>query len=159
MFSILFINLNAQSKQFDRLIRQNLNNTVKTIRVDSIKNTTNFVFLDTREIKEYETSHIQHAICTGYDNFDIVTIEQQIQDKNTPIIVYCSIGIRSEHIGEKLINAGYTNVQNLYGGIFEWKNQNNNVYTSNNTEPTDNVHTFSKEWSKWLTNGIKIYEY
>jgi len=33
--------------------------------------------------------------------------------------VYCSLGIRSEVIAKKLKKAGYTNVFNLYGGIFE----------------------------------------
>ena len=42
--------------------------------------------------------------------------------KKTPTIVYCTIGARSETIGEKLKKNGFTNVYNLYGGIFEWKN-------------------------------------
>jgi rhodanese-related sulfurtransferase len=30
-----------------------------------------------------------------------------VKDKNTNIIVYCSIGVRSEQIGEKLKKLGY----------------------------------------------------
>ena len=78
-------------------------------------------------------------------------------DKNATIIVYCSVGIRSEDIAEKLQKAGYKNVFNLFGGIFEWKNKQNTVVDSTNN-PTEKVHTFSKEWSKWLKKGIKVYE-
>ena len=51
---------------------------------------------------------------------------------------------------------GYTNVYNLYGGIFEWKNANFKVVDTlgNNTEK---VHTFNKTWSKWLQKGKKVY--
>ena len=71
--------------------------------------------------------------------------------------MYCSLGIRSEDIAEKIQAAGFSNVFNLYGGIFEWKNQDNTIVTEENT-PTQKVHTFNKEWSKWLHKGIKIYE-
>jgi rhodanese-related sulfurtransferase len=34
----------------------------------------------------------------------ILKVEAAVKDKNTNIIVYCSIGVRSEQIGEKLKN-------------------------------------------------------
>jgi predicted sulfurtransferase len=77
-------------------------------------------------------------------------------DKNTPIVVYCSIGYRSEKVGEKLLNEGFT-VYNLYGGIFNWKNSNNPV-VDNNEIATQKVHCFNQEWSKWLLKGEKIYD-
>jgi 3-mercaptopyruvate sulfurtransferase SseA len=73
------------------------------------------------------------------------------------IVVYCSLGVRSEDIAEQLKKEGYTNVYNLFGGIFEWKNSNHKVY-DNKEEPTENVHAFSKKWSKWLLKGNKIYD-
>jgi rhodanese-related sulfurtransferase len=115
------------------------------------------VILDTRELNEYETSHIKNAIYAGYDYFEIDSLQQKIPNKGQNIVVYCSLGIRSETIAKKLKKAGYTNVFNLYGGIFEWKNKGFKVYNSEEEE-TENVHAFSKEWSKWLTKGIKIYD-
>jgi hypothetical protein len=44
----------------------------------------------------------------------------------------------------------------LYGGIFEWKNNNFKVLDTLGNE-TEKVHTFSKSWSKWLTKGEKVY--
>jgi rhodanese-related sulfurtransferase len=117
----------------------------------------NTIILDAREISEYNVSHLQNAIYVGYDDFKISQIKNQIKNTETTIIVYCSIGVRSEDIGIKLQEAGYTNVHNLYGGIFEWKNNNFKVY-SNDNKPTEKVHAYSKSWSKWLLKGIKVYD-
>ncbi len=118
---------------------------------------TEAIILDAREQKEYDTSHIKKALCVGYDFFEIDSISKKIPNKEEKIVVYCSLGIRSETIGIKLKKAGYTNVYNLYGGIFEWKNKDFIVYNSEELE-TENVHTFSEEWSQWLTKGVKVYE-
>jgi rhodanese-related sulfurtransferase len=113
------------------------------------------LLLDTREKKEYEVSHIQGATHVGYKTFDVVTISETIKDKDSPMIVYCSLGVRSEDIGEKLQKAGYTNIKNLYGGIFDWKNNGFPVVNTQQKE-TDSVHIYAKEWGKWLYKGIKV---
>lgn len=118
---------------------------------------TDAIILDAREMQEYNVSHLKDAIYVGYDEFNIETVVKTIEDKNKKIVVYCSLGIRSEDIGEKLKKAGYTNVLNLYGGIFEWKNNGFTIYNSDGEE-TEKVHPFSLEWSKWLTKGIKVYD-
>lgn len=114
------------------------------------------IILDSREPNEYATSHLNTARFIGYNHFSSEEISEEIEDKNAPIIVYCSLGIRSEEIGEKLKKAGFTNVKNLYGGIFEWKNAGYPVINSEGKE-TDTIHTFSKSWSKWLLKGEKVY--
>ncbi|RKE98405.1 rhodanese-like domain-containing protein [Ichthyenterobacterium magnum] len=118
---------------------------------------TKVILLDAREENEFNASHLKDAIFVGYDNFEIETVTNFIKDKSTKIVVYCSLGIRSEDIAEKLKAEGYTNVFNLYGGIFEWKNNNFKIYDIDNNE-TENIHAFSEEWSKWLTKGTKVYE-
>lgn len=147
----------SQSKKFNKLLNRSLKESVPVLKISEITDVDSYLLLDTREVKEYETSHLKNAKQVGFDFFDINTVVTQYPDKSQPILVYCSIGIRSELIGEKLLNAGYKNVHNLYGGIFEWKNQFKEV-VDKDEEPTDKVHTFSKEWSKWLTNGEKVYE-
>ena len=110
--------------------------------------------LDTREKKEFEVSTIKNAIHVGYEQFSMERVKSI--NKNAPIIVYCTIGARSENIGEKLKKNGFTNVSNLYGGLIYWKNQNYKVIHANkNTTP--NIHVFSKEWGKWLKKGIAVY--
>lgn len=145
-------------KSVDKLLKKHNNNSVPYISPQELAMPkTNVVLLDSRELKEYKTSHLKNAIHVGYNHFKITNIEEIIPNKDAKIVVYCSVGIRSEHIGDSLKKAGYTNVENLYGGIFEWKSNNFPVYNLNEKE-TDSIHTFSKEWSKWLRKGIKVYE-
>lgn len=113
------------------------------------------VILDAREKEEFEISHIPKAKYVGYKNFSLQKLDSLKIPKTSTIVVYCSLGIRSENIGEKIKEYGYPNVLNLYGGIFEWKN--NNLEIVNNNKITDSIHTFSKKWSKWVQNGIKVY--
>lgn len=118
---------------------------------------TKAIILDSREPKEFKVSHLENAVCVGYDNFDITLVEKLYPNKNDKIVVYCSLGIRSETVGQKLKKVGYTNVYNLYGGIFEWKNKDFTIVDSEENE-TNKVHTFNQAWSKWLLKGEKIYE-
>lgn len=157
--TLSFANLSmGQHKKFDKLLKRNLENTVPIIKVDEVLVKENCLLFDAREKKEFNTSHLENAVQVGYDYFDIEKIKQMYPDTSKNIVVYCSIGIRSEHVGEKLLKAGYKNVYNLYGGIFEWKNKDQIVIDSI-SQPTERVHTFSKEWSKWLLKGEKVYEY
>lgn len=143
-------------KKLNKTLKLLNNESVPYIYVDEVKSLDTIILLDTRKKEEFTVSHLKDAIWVGYEGFKQEKVGLQIDDKNTPIVVYCSIGVRSEDIGEKLQKAGYTNVKNLYGGIFEWKNQGNSVY-KNNTIETDSVHTFDKQWGKFLVKGIKVY--
>lgn len=97
-------------------------------------------------------SHLNNAIWVGYEKFEIDSLP--IKDKNKNIVVYCSTGVRSEDIGEKLIARGYKHVQNLYGGIFRWVEKGYPVY--DNSRQTNRIHVFSKYWGKLLTKGEKV---
>jgi rhodanese-related sulfurtransferase len=132
-------------------------NSVLYISVSELKEKKNFVLLDAREIQEFNVSHIENAINVGFDKFDSKKITTILTDKKAIIVVYCSIGVRSEKIGEKLLKLGYKNVYNLFGGIFEWKIKNG-ILIDNNNQTTDRVHTFNKEWSIYLKKGTKVYE-
>lgn len=114
----------------------------------------NAVLLDTREAEEYAVSHLPGARMVPYQGFRVESLEDLPRD--TPIIVYCSVGYRSERIGEQLQEAGYTNVQNLYGGIFNWVLEGGQVVNMENV-PTDRVHTYNENWSKWCLKGQKVW--
>ena len=72
-------------------------------------------------------------------------------------MIFVFDGIRSEDIAIKLKKEGYKNVKNLFGGIFEWKNNNLKIYNQKN-QTTDSIHAFSKKWSKWLKNGKLVFD-
>ncbi|MHA7842287.1 MAG: rhodanese-like domain-containing protein [Winogradskyella sp.] len=160
-FTLCFIALNLIGncqKDLKTLLEKHNKGDIPYISVQELAMPkTEAVILDARETTEFETSHIEDAIHVGYNAFDLDIVKENVPDKTSKIVVYCSLGIRSEHIAERLKNEGYTNIFNLFGGIFEWKNNDFVVYDQNN-EPTENVHAFSKEWSKWLLKGNKIYD-
>lgn len=112
--------------------------------------------LDAREPEEFQVSHIKQALNVGYTHFSSEEKQLQNLQKDRPVVVYCSVGIRSEKIAKKLKKAGFANVRNLYGGIFEWKNKGFRVVDSAGKE-TENIHTFSKHWSQYLNAGSPVY--
>ncbi len=157
-FATLFLCLfksHGQPRIEDTLKKLN-NHSVPYITTKELKLHTHYTLLDARESKEYAVSRLAEALWIGYETFSATDIQSLIPHKNTPLVVYCSIGIRSEHIGEKLGQLGYTKVLNLYGGIFKWKNQGNPVYNSRGQE-TDSVHAYNRYWGRLLTHGEKVY--
>ena len=141
----------------DRTLQLLNNESVPYIQVSEAFSNDSLVYLDTRNRDEYEVSHLEHAVWVGYKDFDPQRIQDSIADLSTPIVVYCSVGVRSEDIGEKLQEQGYKNIHNLYGGIFKWKNSGVPVFDSEGRE-TNKVHAYNRLWGKLLTKGEKVYE-
>ncbi len=157
---LILISTNCMGqKDFDKKIKSLVSGTIPYIYDDKlnekINNGEDIIILDTRTPEEFEVSHLNGAMFIHYDDFSPKMVEGL--DKNKEVVVYCSVGYRSEKIGEKLQDMGFTNVRNLYGGIFEWKNNGNNVVTQPD-QVTDSVHTYNKNWSRWLINGVKVYD-
>lgn len=146
----------AQEKISDVLKKYN-SETIPYIQVDSLQKLSNVIILDAREKREFSVSHLPNSVFVGYQNFDLKKVKKMLPDKNASIVVYCTLGVRSEDIAEKLKKAGYTKVLNLFGGIFEWKNKGYRVLDTKNNE-TENVHVCNTYWSQWLKKGKKIYE-
>ena len=119
------------------------------------RQTPNLVYLDAREKEEFDVSHIKGAIFVGYADFDISKLPGL--SKETSIVVYCSVGYRSEKIAEKLLQNGYAKTQNLFGGIFDWINKGYSVYDTSEKK-TQKVHGYNESWGKWLTKGEQVYE-
>jgi len=80
------------------------------------------VIVDVREQAEWDEQHIDGAIFIPLNQ-----VENRMSDlaqyKYSPIIVQCRSGKRSKVAGAKLINAGFTKVYNLDGGILAWDKQ------------------------------------
>ncbi|NBU36070.1 MAG: rhodanese-like domain-containing protein [Bacteroidetes bacterium] len=140
----------TKQPEFGKKIDGLLSFTVPLLSVSNlIKNKDNYIIFDAREKEEFEISHIPDAIFLGYSDFNEIRLKDI--PKESSIVVYCSIGYRSEKIGEKMLRSGYKNVYNLYGSIFEWVNENYPLVNAKG-KFTSNLHSYNKSWSKWVTN-------
>jgi len=155
MFSVLPAFAQVESSAYNLTLKTLLSHSVPEVTVPQVKTMNDALLLDAREWKEYQVSHLKNAKFVGYDQFDLDKLK--LINKNQKIVVYCSVGYRSEKIADKLKQAGYANVSNLYGGIFEWVNQGNVVVDEKGTA-TENIHAYSKAWSVWLNKGVKVYD-
>jgi rhodanese-related sulfurtransferase len=155
MFSFIQSSAQVQSSTYDFTLKNLLSHTVPEVSVAQLRMMKDVLLLDAREWNEYQVSHIEQAKYVGYNQFEIRSLKSL--DKKQKIVVYCSVGYRSEKISEKLKQAGFADVSNLYGGIFEWVNQGNQVVDQNGNK-TENIHAYSMTWGIWLNKGVKVYD-
>ena len=140
----------VKNDAFDKELTRLLSFSVPTIGVQELRDIQNEVYIfDAREEEEYLASHIEGARYLGYKNFDKQALASVPQ--GAKVVLYCSVGYRSEKIGERLQKMGFTEVNNLYGSIFEWVNQGYPVVGPDG-KPTLKVHTYNAKWSRWVDN-------
>jgi rhodanese-related sulfurtransferase len=155
VFCLETLNVFAQDSIDDAIQKYN-SGSIPYISIEQLKadlvNNEKLILLDTRSKEEYEVSHLKDAQWIGYKEFEELKVKNI--DKNSKIVVYCSVGVRSEKIGEKLKSLGFENIKNLYGGVFEWVNNGYTIYV--NQEPTENIHTYNKRWGQYIKRGNKI---
>ena len=72
--------------------------------------------IDVRSVSEFDAGHIE-----GAKNIpvDVIGSQFELNDKDTPIIVYCRSGARSTRAARTLRSNGFTEVYNL-GGMSNW---------------------------------------
>jgi phage shock protein E len=75
-----------------------------------------FVLYDVRTAEEYEVGHIPGAINIPHD---VIGRTIPIEDKDTPIVLYCRSGNRSGTAYRDLKSLGYKNLFD-FGGINTW---------------------------------------
>lgn len=105
------------------------------------------LLFDTRTPEEFSISHLGNAQLVGSLEGDIDDLDDI--DRHRPIVVYCSVGQRSGHVARRLKELGFTNVRNLYGGIFLWYNEGHPVYRD--MHPVNRIHPYKAVWGQFLT--------
>lgn len=137
----------------DRLLSE----AVPVITVNEFNKKSDRVFiLDVREKREFDVSRIKGAVfAVTNDQNRLISIPEGLS-KSESIVVYCSVGYRSEQITQQLIDEGYENTVNLYGGIFEWVNQGFALY--NDSGRTDEIHAYGLFWGLWVKSENKVYK-
>lgn len=151
----LFLGLQSfgQSLPYRTLLKGLYDSSFPVLKPEQINELGDYQILDAREKVEFQVSHLQHAKWVGHETFTLKSVAEL--DKNKSVLIYCTVGARSEEIGKALQKAGFKKVYNLYGGILQWVNEGRTVFA--NGKPTLKVHTYSMPWSVWLTKGEKVY--
>ena len=93
------------------------------------------LFLDVRELDEWQEGHIVGAIHIPRGNLES-RIEGLVPDKERELFVYCAVGSRSAFAAKALTELGYTDVTSVSGGFTDWKRNGN---------PTKLPHTLDRK--------------
>jgi rhodanese-related sulfurtransferase len=101
--------------------------------------------LDARTAPEFAVSHIKEALPIDPYRPSLNTIRAFPRD--TPIVVYSSAGYRSARVASWLAKAGYGNVRNLSGSLFQWANEAKPLFREE-SRPTALVHPYDRKWGR-----------
>lgn len=112
--------------------------------------------LDTRSEAEYAVSHFAEA--RQLDETTDLAIAPALQNvsRDSRIVVYCSVGYRSAKVAQQLTEAGFQDVSNLEGGLFQWANEGRTTKPIHlgglvhAGQPTHLVHPYSAVWKLLL---------
>ena len=107
------------------------------------------VLIDARSPQEFAVSHLKGA--RNLRSSD--EVRSAIHSHQQSIVVYCSVGYRSSALAAKLQEAGFTNVLNLEGSIFEWANEGRPVFRG--TNQVHEVHPYSRKWGQLLDPKLR----
>jgi|GEM_PF-1452613 len=139
----------VQESAYADKIEQYISRSVPLIDVDELYNRySDFTILDNRTEEEFKISHLKNAVWVKPETIDEKLLKLP---QHKPIAVYCTVGARSEDLGERLADMGFT-VYNVYGGIIEWVNREYPVYNENEGE-IKTIHTYNVFFRKYVTNS------
>jgi len=143
----------AQESSFNTMVDALISERVPVLSVEKLQTKPNIILLDTRTKAEYDVSHIENAVWVGEKNWDLKSFKKQ--NKEQTVVVYCSVGYRSEKLVKKLLHLNFKKAFNLYGGIFDWVNKGYPV--ENNRGITDSIHGYDKSFVRWIEKGVVIF--
>jgi rhodanese-related sulfurtransferase len=112
-------------------------------------NTNSVRLIDYRLSEEFKTSRIKSSINFSPDKIDVLVnkLKREIPS-DSAIVVYCSVGARSAEAVSALQAAGFTNVRNLRGSIFQWANEGRPL------EGGSTVHPYDAYWGQLLDRQL-----
>jgi rhodanese-related sulfurtransferase len=102
--------------------------------------------LDARTTAEYAVSHLPTAQRIDPHAPDLTALATMAQE--TPLVVYCSIGYRSAKVAAQLQQAGFIEVYDLEGSIFQWANEARPLLQAEKS--TTKVHPYNAQWGLLL---------
>jgi rhodanese-related sulfurtransferase len=104
------------------------------------------LLVDARPAVQYAVSHIDGAVLLDPTQPDLAPLQHVSHE--TPIVVYDGPGVIGAAMVKPLVDAGYTRVSNLEGGLFRWVNEGHPVV--NDQGPAVTVDPISWNWGRLL---------
>lgn len=104
----------------------NVGNHLNALEFHELVGSGNHIVVDMRNHYESEIGHFRGAICPEADTFreEIAVVTEMLADqKNRKVLLYCTGGIRCEKASAYLKHHGFTDVNQLHGGIIEYARQ------------------------------------
>ena len=107
--------------------------------------------LDVRSPEEFAVSQLKGGVSVPTEK----ALSKQVDtlQKDTLIVVYCSVGLRSAVTAQALQKRGFRNVFNLEGSLFEWANTGLPIYRGD--MKVDRVHPFDRKWGDLLNASLR----
>ncbi len=107
-----------------------------------------YVLIDARAQNEFAVSHLKGSMLYEESLVDKL-------NKNEPILIYCTIGVRSNRIAKQLSDMGFE-VYDMQEGILGWAN-NELPLIDPEGQATEKVHTYNKSFAPLLKKGTAVY--
>lgn len=118
------------------------------------------ILLDVRSPEEFAVSHLPGALRVDPDANDAEVLKAiGSAAEGRDIIFYCSVGVRSTMLAQRvhaaLAKNGAGAIANLSGGIFAWHNADRRLVGVDG-KTTDLVHPFDGEWGRLVKRQDRV---
>ncbi len=145
---LIYTNSTTRHWVYYKMIGMIVPNNIENIEIDSSLLYQNYIILDARTNEEFKVSHIRSAKWIGDDSLALQRANFEIGKREPRYLIYCSIGYRSQLIGQRLKDSLGFSIENLQGGLFGW-NQKRFPLVDSLGNSTEKVHSYSFMWSFW----------
>lgn len=123
--------------------------TINRLSVEKLKEKVDrgypMLVVDVRTREEFDVSHLPHAI--HFEDF-----KPEATHKDTVLVAYCSVGLRSAEYIQTLQETGFSATYNLQGSIFAWANSGYPLESFGHS--VDHVHPYNDRWGRLLKTEL-----
>ena len=109
------------------------------------------LLLDARTPPEYAVSHLKGA--TRIDPRMPLLKGIGAFPRDTPVVVYCTVGYRSARVAQWLRRQGFRTVYDLAGGLFAWANEGRPMEADGRAALS--VHPYNAVWGRLLEPEVR----
>jgi rhodanese-related sulfurtransferase len=121
------------------------------------------LLLDARSEAEYAVSHLPGAIRVdpdaGVEAWRAAVAGARAGDPagERPVVVYCSVGLRSARVAQGLRESGVGDVRNVRGSLFRWAAEGRALESADG-RPATVVHPYDAVWGRLLPPALRAGE-